>query len=206
MIDFQHVKLPEEEEGVNKQEDLQIHDRSPCLLLEVKGIAGMPTESDTIQGTKYVMRRMKNWKRTDVSGVFLVNHQRNIPALDRDHENAFTPQQLADADEGKTTIIFAHSHNNWAHTYIDQQWYCGTSPDWKWWNMAHGEPVLLKVYNGKAAELVTAIEAIAAGKEIVVPCVAEGKAQPMKASLKLLDYKKPVKNIKGWIKDGRPTE
>jgi len=26
--------------------------------------------------------------------------------------------------------------------------------DWKWWNMSHGEPVLLKVYSGKADELV----------------------------------------------------
>jgi hypothetical protein len=29
--------------------------------------------------------------------VFLVNHQRNIPALDRDHANVFTKQQIEDA-------------------------------------------------------------------------------------------------------------
>ncbi len=40
LVGFQTVKTPEEEEGLNKQEDLQVHDRSPCLLLEVKGLAG----------------------------------------------------------------------------------------------------------------------------------------------------------------------
>ncbi len=99
LIGFKKVEKPEEEAGVNKQEDLQIHDRSPCLLLEVKGLAGQPTEGDTHQGTKYVMRRMKQWQRTDVSGVFVVNHQRNLPALDREHEKAFTQQQLDDAAE-----------------------------------------------------------------------------------------------------------
>lgn len=100
MIGFKKVTPPEEEtEGVNKQEDLQVHDRSPCLLLEVKGLAGLPTEGDTLQGTKYVLRRVKQWERTDVSGVFLVNHQRNIPALKRDHDNVFTDQQLSDAKE-----------------------------------------------------------------------------------------------------------
>ena len=100
MIGFKQVTPPEEEtEGVNKQEDLQIHDRSPCLLLEVKGLAGLPTEGDTLQGTKYVLRRVKQWNRTDVSGVFLVNHQRNLPCLERDHENVFTGQQLGDVQE-----------------------------------------------------------------------------------------------------------
>jgi hypothetical protein len=42
---------------------------------------------------------MKQWDRTDVSGVFVVNHQRNLPALDREHERVFTQQQLADAGE-----------------------------------------------------------------------------------------------------------
>lgn len=117
----------------------------------------------------------------------LVTHRLGVETKDKKIVEA-RDRIMKWAEEGKTTIIFAHSHNNWAHTYIDQQWYCGTSPDWKWWNMSHGEPVLLKVYSGKADELVAAIEAIAAGKEVVVPCLAEGKAQRMKASLKLLDY------------------
>ena len=96
-IGFLKVETPQEEAGLNKQEDLQVHDRSPCLLLEVKGLASLPTESDTHQCTKYVLRRMKQWDRRDVSGVLVVNHQRNLPALDREQIHVFTRQQLEDA-------------------------------------------------------------------------------------------------------------
>jgi hypothetical protein len=99
LIGFKKVEAPQEEAGLNKQEDLQINDRSPCLLLEVKGLAGLPTEADTHQGTKYVLRRMKEWQRTDINGVFVVNHQRNLPALERENEKVFTEQQLSDAVE-----------------------------------------------------------------------------------------------------------
>jgi hypothetical protein len=63
--------------------------------------------------------------------------------------------------------------------------------------MSHPEPVLLKVYSGKAEELVTAVEAVADGKEVVIPCMVgehkelqlrQGKIEYMRASLKLLDY------------------
>ncbi len=105
-VGFAQVVLVDggEAEG-NKQEDVQIHDRSPALLVEVKGIGGRPGESDTQQVTKYVLRRMKGRGRTDVSGVFLVNHERHLPALDRDHANVFTPPQIADAESNGTGLL-----------------------------------------------------------------------------------------------------
>ena len=63
-----------------KQEDLQIHDASPTLLVEIKGLSSLPREADIIQVTKYVNRRMREWGRQDVHGVSIINHQRNIPA------------------------------------------------------------------------------------------------------------------------------
>lgn len=106
-IGFAGVKSPDEESGggKNKQEDLQILDRWPRLLVEVKGLAAFPGEADAIQVTKYVMRRMQEWGRTEVSGVFLVNHQRNLPALGRDHANVFTGQQMADALAYRTGLM-----------------------------------------------------------------------------------------------------
>lgn len=89
----------------NKQEDLQILDGSPSLLLEIKGLAGMPTEGDTLQVTKYVLRRIRQWKRTDVVGLSLVNHQRNLPALERNHANAFTEHQVQDAKQNDTGLM-----------------------------------------------------------------------------------------------------
>jgi len=56
----------QQDEGAPKQEDLQIHDQSPTLLVEVKGLAGFPREGDTIQVVKYIPGRMTEWGRTDV--------------------------------------------------------------------------------------------------------------------------------------------
>jgi hypothetical protein len=80
----------------NRQEDLQIRDRSPQLILEIKGLAGKPTEADTGQVTKYVVRRMREGV-TDVQGLVIINHERNIPAAERDHKNVFTEAQISDA-------------------------------------------------------------------------------------------------------------
>ncbi len=91
--------------GSPKQEDLQIHDLSPTLLVEVKGIHGLPTEGDTIQVIKYVPRRMKEWSRTDVAGAVIVNHQRGLPPLQRSHESVFTPQQVEDAEHSDTVLL-----------------------------------------------------------------------------------------------------
>ena len=98
-MDETEVGLP------NKQEDLQVHDRSPVLLVEIKGLAGQARESDTIQVIKYVSRRMKQWERMPVKGLCLVNHQRNLPALNRDHVNAFTKQQEEDAEQHGTGLM-----------------------------------------------------------------------------------------------------
>jgi hypothetical protein len=65
----------------------------------------MPTELDTLQVTKYVVRRMREWGRTDVAGVSLVNHQRSLPGLERDHQNAFTQQQVEDAAQNGTALM-----------------------------------------------------------------------------------------------------
>jgi len=88
-----------------KQEDLQVHDKFPTLLLEIKGLSGLPHESDTLQVVKYVPRRMKEWNRVDVRGVSIINHQRNIPALERDNQNVFTKQQIEDAENHDITIL-----------------------------------------------------------------------------------------------------
>ena len=88
-----------------KQEDLQVHDKSPTLLLEIKGLSGLPHESDTLQVVKYIPRRMKGWDKTDVRGVSIINHQRNVPALERDNQNVFTEQQIEDAQHNDVTIL-----------------------------------------------------------------------------------------------------
>ena len=89
-------EISEKDIGQPKQEDLQILDKSPSILSEVKGITGLPREDDIFQIVKYLSRRMKEWKRTDIRGLVIVNHQKNLPPLRRD-KNPFTQQQIKDS-------------------------------------------------------------------------------------------------------------
>lgn len=98
-------KIDNQERSTLKQEDLQILDKSPALLLEIKGLSGLPRESDTMQVYKYIPRRMKEWDRTDVRGISIINHKRNIPPLERDNRNVFTKQQIDDANSNDTILL-----------------------------------------------------------------------------------------------------
>jgi len=102
------------------------------------------------------------------------------------------------AEVGKTTAMFALESYRWGHTYIDGLWYASNTADWQWWNVSHGEPIVLRTFSGKPERLIGACNAILAGKEVVVPCLTDAppedlrlrkaKVQRLKASLKLLDY------------------
>jgi hypothetical protein len=89
----------------NLEEDIWIRDRSPALLIEVKGLGGLPSEGDTHQVTKYLNRRKTEWNRTDIQGVFLVNHQLGIPPLERNHRSVFTDIQIEDATRDKVGLM-----------------------------------------------------------------------------------------------------
>ncbi|NUQ52111.1 MAG: hypothetical protein HUU19_05370 [Phycisphaerales bacterium] len=107
-IGFSDVRIPPEESKGGQslpQEDLQIHDRSPVILVEVKGLSGNPTESDTQQVSKYVPRRLKQWKGTDVRALTVVNHQRHLPPHDRSNGECFTQQQINDALINEQTLV-----------------------------------------------------------------------------------------------------
>lgn len=65
------------------REDLHIRDRSPLVLVEVKGIGGTSTESDALQVTKYLVPRMRELGRTDLHGLAIFNHQRHLAPLIR---------------------------------------------------------------------------------------------------------------------------
>ncbi len=98
-------QIREQDTKAPMQEDLQVHDKSPTLLIEIKGIARIPDEKDTMQVVKYIHRRMKEWNRVDVRGVSIINHQHNIPALERNNQNVFTEQQIGDAENHDITIL-----------------------------------------------------------------------------------------------------
>ena len=88
-------------EGKSRREDLQIHDQSPLLVVDIKGIGGFPSDDDALQADKHAAIRMRELKRTDVVGLSIINHQRHIPPLERDNAMPFR-QELLDAAEERT--------------------------------------------------------------------------------------------------------
>lgn len=85
-------------DGTIRREDLRILDRTPALLVEVKGIGGLPREADCLQVAKYVAPRMKEWERLDVRGLTIINHQRHLPPLERQNAGVFQPDLVTTAD------------------------------------------------------------------------------------------------------------
>lgn len=136
-----------------------------------------------------VWRRLKDYKGKWPGGD-LIRH--NVSAMP---DRAYILQW---ADVGKTTAMFALENYKWSHTYIDNLWYASNTGDWQSWNGSHAEPLELRTYCGRAEKLQAAAGAILAGKEVIVPCMADGnpqelaqrrgKVQRLRASLKLLDY------------------
>ncbi len=115
-----------------KEEDIWIRDRSPIILVEVKGLGRQPSEADTYQVTKYLNRRMAEWELTEVRGVFLVNHQLGIQPLDRTNESVFTLNQINDARSDRvglmTTwdlfrLIRGMERWNWPHQTVQDVFY-----------------------------------------------------------------------------------
>jgi hypothetical protein len=85
--------------GGSLREDVQILDAAVPVLVEVKGITGMPKEASLLQVAKYLIPRMRDWNRSDIHGLAVVNHQRNLPGLDREHEHVFQADVLSNAQQ-----------------------------------------------------------------------------------------------------------
>jgi hypothetical protein len=75
------------------------------ILVETKGITGLPSEEDALQISKYLRPRMIEWDRTDIHGLSVINHQRNLPGLDREHARVFQPDVLTNAEEQDFTLV-----------------------------------------------------------------------------------------------------
>ena len=81
------------------REDLQIHDDSPVLIVDVKGVAGHPADADALQAQKHAFIYIQEEKRADVRGLTIINHQRLLPPLDRDNEMPFRKEILDNATQ-----------------------------------------------------------------------------------------------------------
>jgi hypothetical protein len=112
------------------------------------------------------------------------------------------------AEPGKKAIFFYNGGAS--ETCIGGYWY-QCYQEGEWWAMTHAEPFMLRTFMGEIDHLAQAVTAIAAGREVVVPCLCDqpnrelyhqrqGKMHMLKASLKLLEYNQK-RDFLGWGND-----
>ena len=130
IVNVDEVKKAKAETSLD--EDLWIDDASPLILAEVKGIGGIPADDEALQVQKYLAPRMKELNRTDIRGLSIINHQRNIPPLDRNNGDPFRKLILDNAqkqDIGLLTtwdlfrLARAFIRNNWTHEQVKDLFY-----------------------------------------------------------------------------------
>lgn len=115
-------EIAEQDSGGQKREDLRIHDLDPTLVVEVKGITGYPSDEDALTVQKYVVLRMKEWDRTSVQGLSIINHQRHLPPLDRENEMPFRQEILDAAQEQDIGLMTAWDLHRLARSYLQNEW------------------------------------------------------------------------------------
>ncbi|WP_417443866.1 hypothetical protein [Joostella sp.] len=95
-LGFQNVVDMDEKAETIKEEDIQIENTKGLLVIEVKGIGGTSKDTECSQISKIKYRRTKERESFDVFGLYIVNHQRHIPAKKRENP-PFTKEQKQDA-------------------------------------------------------------------------------------------------------------
>lgn len=91
------IKVDEEVVSTNVlEEDIQVELENGLLIIECKGINGTSTDSDCSQISKIKHRRCKERNRFDVFALYIVNHQRYLPPLNRQNP-PFSNNQIQDA-------------------------------------------------------------------------------------------------------------
>lgn len=129
------VNMDQEEsdsEDNDLKEDLQIQDYSPLLLIEVKGLAGGPSDEDARQCQKYIASRMKEYKRFDIKALSIINHQRNLSPHQRNNEMPFRQVILDNANKEEFGLLTTFDlyrlmrgfiNNNWKHEQVKDIFY-----------------------------------------------------------------------------------
>lgn len=100
IINFDESKI----ESTILEEDIQIKLDSGILIIECKGIGGTSTDSNCSQISKIKHRRCKERNKFDVYALYIVNHQRYLPPLNRQNP-PFTPHQLEDAKNDERGLL-----------------------------------------------------------------------------------------------------
>jgi hypothetical protein len=125
------VDAERDSQGKKRREDLQILDAAPAIIVDVKGLGNCPGDPDIQQPNKHATMRMREWDRTDVISLFIVNQERNLPPLGRADE-PFRAEMVTYSEDVKTgllttwdlyRLVRGHWDNGWAIEQIKPLFY-----------------------------------------------------------------------------------
>jgi hypothetical protein len=108
------------------------------------------------------------------------------------------------ARPGKTALLFTRRYEpygDFGHTYIDGCWYASMCPprDWEHWYAIYSDSALLKQWHGGTLpQLIAGAERILAGKVAVLPVLAEGSVDDLRAGRAKLGGLRASTAIRGY--------
>ena len=103
-LGFSNIKNMDEYLEEVKEEDIQIELVKGLLIIEAKGIGGTSRDDECAQISKIRSRRCEERNKFDIIALYIVNHQRHIPPIDRKNP-PFTDNQIHDAELDKRGLI-----------------------------------------------------------------------------------------------------
>ena len=104
------------------REDIQIKDISPILIVDVKGIRDLPSDPEATQAHKHATIRMKEWDRTDINSLTIINHQRNIPPIDRENNMPYRQELLDGASQIDSGLMTAWDLYRLVRSFLRNNW------------------------------------------------------------------------------------
>lgn len=127
LIGFESVvnideKIKAQGDATQLREDLQIHDESPVILVEIKGISSMPSDDDALQVQKYLPLFMKETKSTEVRGLTIINHQKHVPAIERNNKNIFRDEIITNVQKHDIGLLTTWDLYKLARGFIKNGW------------------------------------------------------------------------------------
>jgi hypothetical protein len=118
--------------GDRLREDLQVRDKNPVLVVDVKGVAGHPADGEVRQASTHALMRLREDRTRDYKPLSIVNHQRMLPPLARDNSTTFR-RELVDAALQEhlgllTTfdlfrLVRGFRRNGWSHDQVCRIFY-----------------------------------------------------------------------------------
>jgi len=108
-IGFEHVvnvdaERKEQNLANNLREDIRIEDRSPLLVVEVRGLSGLPSDEDLTQAEKHALMCTRELARTDVRALTIINHERNLSPQERDAK-PFRDEMVKNAEDTESGLM-----------------------------------------------------------------------------------------------------